>query len=155
MPTGTALTATPAAHTKQIRVKEKHIQQAVKRDSRHCMIADAIKAQIPDAKYILVDVQSIRWSDLKKGERYQYFTPTQAQQAILKFDQGKPVEPFTFQLIRGIVHPVGWQAQHPSLTREKKQKQNRKYRKRKAAGLTGKRRTPTQEREYGMRKLEA
>jgi hypothetical protein len=83
--------------TMKITVTRDHIRAATRRDSHHCMIADAIRDRLKTT-FILVDLQSIRWSDLKKGKRYTYLTPARAQRAIIRFDRGEAVEPFAFTL---------------------------------------------------------
>jgi hypothetical protein len=56
---------------------------------------------MPDASFVSVDLQTIRWTDKKKGRRYIYLTPRVAQVALVKFDQGMHTEPFGFQLRNG------------------------------------------------------
>jgi hypothetical protein len=128
-----------------LNVKKQHIDESTKKDSKHCMIADAIRSRFEQAKYIKVDTQSIRFTDLKTGKRYQFFTPTKAQAAILAFDRGDAVKPFHFQLVDGTQRPMGWQATHPNCNRKGK-----KYRK---TGL--KRIVAKREREFGLRMLTA
>lgn len=82
------------------------IEPAVRGDSHHCMIADAIKARIPDAQFISVDLQSIRFTDPKTKIRYKYFTPLTGQQALVNFDQGKPIKPFVLTLKDGVQESV-------------------------------------------------
>jgi hypothetical protein len=73
------------------------LERATKRDSQHCMIAEAIKRKDP-RRYtqVYVDLQTIRWSDKKTGKRYTALTPTVAAQLLVDFDQGKPLEPVAF-----------------------------------------------------------
>jgi hypothetical protein len=54
------------------------------------MVADAVKRAFPNAIRIRVDLQTIRWTDPVKQERYIYLTPAQAQQYIIAFDAGDP-----------------------------------------------------------------
>lgn len=77
------------------------VEHAKQRDSSHCMIADAIREKT-GAKYVLVDVQSIRLSNMRTRKRYTFLTPPIAQQAIIAFDQGKPIKPFSFSLRRAV-----------------------------------------------------
>lgn len=131
----------------QIRIKvgKIHITTAKERDSHRCMIVDAIKEAVPEARYIMVDLQSIRFSVL--GHRYTYFTPSMAQLGLLRFDRGdKSITPFNFSLRKGIMRKVGWQANHPNISRKGK-----KYK------MSGKKRAVrvTKEREFGIRKLTA
>lgn len=97
----------------RIHVEDHHIEHAQRKNSHHCMIADAIKDALPEAKYISVDLQSIRFSFLDKspvsrGTRYTYFTPTIAQHALLKFDQGIKVREFEFTARTGIMRNIPW-----------------------------------------------
>jgi hypothetical protein len=78
----------------EVEITAEVIEAATRADSSHCMIADAIKAQVPGAERIAVDLQSIRYTDRKRGVRYLYLTPARAQVALLRFDQGETVEPF-------------------------------------------------------------
>lgn len=81
-----------------ITVREQVIGESVARNSGHCMVAEAIREHFPKAKFIAVDIQTIRFSDMEKKERYTYLTPRGAQHAIIKFDQGIKPEPFEFRL---------------------------------------------------------
>lgn len=81
-----------------IQVTQDVIDTAQRRDSSHCMIADAIQATVPDARYISVDLATIRFTDLAAGKRYVYLTPRPAQAALLAFDQGEKSEPFNFRI---------------------------------------------------------
>ena len=98
---------TPRCPRIQIEVTEKEIQEALPRDSGHCMIADAVRVACPTAKSISVDLQTIRWTDLAKRLRYTYLTPRVAQVALVKFDQGIAPEPFVFRLKQGQVTTAG------------------------------------------------
>jgi hypothetical protein len=82
----------------QIVVSADLIDRACRADSSHCMIADAIKAQIPDAQHVSVDLQTIRYTRPATGRRYLVLTPAKAQLAIIEFDQGRPVAPFSLNL---------------------------------------------------------
>jgi hypothetical protein len=62
------------------------------------MIAEAIKEQLPDVRSVSVDIQTIRFTDPKKGIRYIYPTPRLAGMALINFDQGVKPEPFTVKL---------------------------------------------------------
>jgi hypothetical protein len=82
----------------KITVTKANITNGRAKDSHTCMIADAIKAACPNATYVRVDLQTIRFSNPAKGKRFLYLTPPLAQQNLLKFDLGKPVKPFSFSL---------------------------------------------------------
>lgn len=84
---------------KKIAVKKHHIENAIERSSQHCMIADAIQEQIPEARYILVDLQSIRFTLKDKKKRYTFLTPPEAQERIIRFDRGdRSLKGFFFSL---------------------------------------------------------
>ena len=74
------------------------IALASKASSAHCMIADGIKASMPDARSVSVDLQTIRYSDPKAGKRYIMLTPMKCQEKLLLFDQGQEVQPWSFRL---------------------------------------------------------
>ena len=123
----------------KIRIKKTHINNAIPRNSHRCMIADAIQQEIPDAKFICVDTQSIRFTNMRTGKRNIYLTPPSAQKALIQFDSGSPVKPFSFTMSRG----------YSRLMRVKAGKVNRsKHYKR-----TGTRYMPKIVREFGLRSL--
>jgi hypothetical protein len=62
------------------------------------MIAEAVKASLPDVKTVSVDLATIRFTDKKTGSRYTYMTPRAAQQALVQFDNGEKPEPFRIRL---------------------------------------------------------
>jgi hypothetical protein len=45
------------------------------------------------------DLQTMRFTDAIKGERYVFPTPADVQEKMQQFDQGVEIEPFTFVLI--------------------------------------------------------
>jgi len=104
----------------KITVTNKHITTACQRNSHHCMIADAIADGIDGAKFILVDLQSIRWTDLEEGVRYTYLTPPRAQDAIILFDRGKKCQPFTFNLNSPRTRKMGSGGTEPKGARDKR-----------------------------------
>lgn len=81
-----------------IEVTQRHIDNALARSSTGCMIAEAIKDAIPDARHVAVDIQCIRLS--RRGCRYIFLTPHIAQDAIVAFDQGRrdQLRPLTLRL---------------------------------------------------------
>jgi len=84
--------------TIRLAVTEDLVQAALPADSGHCMIADAVKAAVPNAKAVSVDLATIRWTDPRMGRRYIYFTPPSVQRALLLFDNAVLPKPFTFVL---------------------------------------------------------
>lgn len=73
------------------------IAEATRENSAHCMIADALKRAIPHAQAVTVDLATIRYTDKKRRERFIYFTPPKAQEALLAYDAGEVPEPFIVQ----------------------------------------------------------
>jgi hypothetical protein len=90
-----------------IPVTREVIERAERRDSSHCMIAEAIREAVPGATAIAVDLQSIRWSDPVLRLRYVYMTPPVCQVALVSFDQGLHTNPFSFTLARAQILPMG------------------------------------------------
>jgi hypothetical protein len=64
------------------------LADAQRRDSSHCMWAEAVKAAVPHAEHVAVDLQTIRFTDPSRGLRYSYLTPRKAQVSLIRFDQG-------------------------------------------------------------------
>lgn len=87
-----------------VHVTEEIINTAKRRDSSHCMISEAVQQAVPEAKSVSTDLQSVRWTDRKKGLRYTYLTPREAQVALLQFDQGdENIKPFSVTLRGALV----------------------------------------------------
>jgi hypothetical protein len=83
----------------EISVLEKHFTEALAKNSSHCAIAFAIRDAVPSARRISVDLQTIRWTDTKKGVRFVFLTPSLAQtEVIIPFDQGEECKPVTFRM---------------------------------------------------------
>ena len=85
----------------KIEVTAENIACAIPANSSHCMIADAVKSSLGKKmrlSKVLVDLQTIRFTDLKTKRRYICFTPRVGQRAIALFDQGIKPEPFSFKL---------------------------------------------------------
>lgn len=93
----------PRARELNVRVDTETIEDAIPRDSSHCMIAEAVRTAFPAAKNISVDLQTIRFSDPERGLRYTYLTPRVAQLALINFDMGIKPDPFFFRLRSGMV----------------------------------------------------
>jgi hypothetical protein len=98
---------TPRAPRLVVEVTADIIRDSVNRSSSHCMIAEAVRAAYPDASKVAIDIQTIRFSDNKKGFRYVYLTPRVAQAAIIHFDQGDLPQPYHFRLSGGQVTVAG------------------------------------------------
>jgi hypothetical protein len=82
----------------KVNITEDLIARATQRDSRHCMIAEAIKAEHPHFRNITVDLATIRWTNPRTQKRYICLTPNEGRNALVKFDQGAPVEPFSMSV---------------------------------------------------------
>lgn len=85
---------------KRIRITAEHIANAKRRDSHQCMIADAIHDA--GGQFVSVDIQTITFTDRKADRRLTFLTPPSGQEAIVKWDSGKPVAPFNLVLSRPI-----------------------------------------------------
>jgi hypothetical protein len=83
---------------KKVKVTAELIERATQRDSRHCMIAEAIKVADPKLSNISVDLQTIRYTNPRTNKRYTCLTPPAAGHALVEFDQGRPVDPFAITL---------------------------------------------------------
>jgi hypothetical protein len=75
------------------------IAKAVRNDSGHCVASDAANASIPGAR-CETDLQSMTLTLRDHGIRVAYLTPPIVQQALIDFDDGKPMRPFRFALRR-------------------------------------------------------
>jgi hypothetical protein len=63
-----------------------------------CAIAAAIMTQIPSARHIKVDQETISWLDVDRRERLIFRTPLSARQFIEAWDEGREVAGFAFSL---------------------------------------------------------
>jgi hypothetical protein len=97
----------------EISVEQKHLDEALRANSSHCAIAMAIKDAVPDARHISVDLQTIRWTNPKKGVRYCFLTPAVAQHGvIIPFDSGLECKPVTFRMKPAFVCKSGAKRRH-------------------------------------------
>jgi hypothetical protein len=94
-------------------VTQHHIDEAIPRDSGHCMIAESVRDAFPGAARVSVDIQTIRFTDRAKGLRYIYLTPRSAQQALVNWDDGIKPEPWTMRLRGGMVVRAGSNSTRP------------------------------------------
>lgn len=78
----------PSARDVKLTISHDLIQQSMQRNSGHCMIAEAVKMAVPDARHVSVDIATIRFSDPARNVRFTYLTPRKAQEALVAFDQG-------------------------------------------------------------------
>jgi hypothetical protein len=100
---------TPAIPTRPVvNVSQNQIDEAVRADSSHCMIADALRTSYPSALYISVDTRTIRATDPINGMRMTWLTPIACARNIVRWDQGINPEPFRVQLSSPIqMRPAG------------------------------------------------
>lgn len=136
-------------------VTKAHIENGVEKDSHHCMIADAVKAACPTATFIMVDLQTVRFTDSEKKKRFIYLTPPIAQQNLLRFDLGKGVAPFAFSLTAPAKVRAMRSANAATPKRRRQLKAaDKRYRAKKYAYLAANRaRNHQKEREFGLRKF--
>jgi hypothetical protein len=79
-------------------ITEEIINAAIQRDSSHCVIADALRAAVPNAQRVSVDIQTIRFTDPMSERRYIYLTPALCQMILVDFDQGRKPAPMAIRL---------------------------------------------------------
>jgi hypothetical protein len=89
-----------------ISVSRETIERATQRDSRHCMIAEAIKEAHPSWEAITVDLATARWTNPRTKKRYICLTPNEGRNAIIAFDGGLPVEPFDLSFRAVQITPI-------------------------------------------------
>lgn len=87
------------------------ITSCERRNSSHCLVAEAISKHYEElgnpVTYVSVDLQTVRFTDPSTRLRYTYLTPRSVQMALIKFDQGHHTEPFSFLLKSGQVTEAG------------------------------------------------
>lgn len=90
----------------RVDVTQEQIDSATQRDSRRCMIAEAITAAHPKYTKVMVDLATIRWTNPRTKKRYVCLTPEAAGIALVAFDQGEEVKPFSMSLVAVQVTPT-------------------------------------------------
>jgi hypothetical protein len=93
----------PQAPVLDVKIRQEEIDNAIPRNSGHCMIAESIKRDVPWAARVAVDLQTIRLTSRERGLRFTYLTPRIAQLTLVHWDQGIKPEPFKIRLTRGHV----------------------------------------------------
>ena len=88
-----------------VRVTQRHINEAVKKNAHQCMLAEAIRDAYGDDRclYAHVDMTAMRFSDPERDRQFLYFHSHKTLTALLAFDQGRLVKPFEFDLRDGQV----------------------------------------------------
>jgi len=91
-----------------LNVTQDIIDKSTVKNSSHCVIAEAVKEAFSGARFVSVDLQTIRFTDPdpKRPYRYTYLTPRTAQVALVQFDQGHKIVPFNVQLRGGAIHHI-------------------------------------------------
>jgi hypothetical protein len=107
----------PAMRTLSLDISPDIVNNSIRGDFNHCMVADALQQKFPSASYINVDVTGIRFT--YNGLRYFFLPPPKVRNYISDFDAGKHIHPFKFvaaDLVRvvpggqgafGRTHPKG------------------------------------------------
>lgn len=89
-------------------VTDEDITNAIRRDSTHCAVAEAIKRHVPEAQGVDVTAQSIRFRIPEQEKRFIFLTPRVIQAYIMAFDAGEELKEFAFTLNHPIwVGPIG------------------------------------------------
>jgi hypothetical protein len=136
-----------------VRVSKTDISDSVPKNSERCMIASALHRSIPNARYVSVDVASVRYSDVQTGRRHIFLTPPNAQRALLQFDKGEKVEPFQFTLANGF--DVSMRTRRHDTRKEERTSEWAERKKANPAAYAVKRYMPSRERQHGIRGLKA
>src|SRR5262245_42658904 len=127
----------PRGRRPLVSVTDMDIETAMPKKSGHCMVADAVKRAFPEVTNVIVDMQTIRWSDKRKGLRYTYFTPARVMAILIAWDQGIKPKPFSFRL-RG-PHITTMRTELPKKSGKRKRKLVHKLGKRKRHASKAKR----------------
>ena len=95
------ITKSRLSPTLRIEISDEIIADSVRRNSSHCMIAEAMRRQLPEYyERPSVDLYTAAVTHAGRRLRYSYNLPRQAQLALIDFDQGRVPEPFVFELKR-------------------------------------------------------
>ena len=81
-------------------VTQAHIDTGVREDPLSCAVALCLKEQLPPDCGLDLDAvktDRVRFSDAD-GHDYEWFMPPEVERWIVKFDDGKEVQPFEFEL---------------------------------------------------------
>jgi hypothetical protein len=80
-----------------VEISQADIDTGVRAVSGHCVIAEALRRQ--GLTRVEVDLQTISFTNIKRGVRVTYLTPRVAQQHLIAFDLAESVlRPFRFRL---------------------------------------------------------
>lgn len=90
----------------QLEVTQEIIENATRRNSTACVLADALKIAIPGGVRPLVDLQTMSITVPAKGVRYHWLTPRSAQRLLINFDQGAALGEESVRLTQGWATPI-------------------------------------------------
>src|SRR5437879_3376311 len=93
-----AVPSSKSYNRRLIQVTQDDIDKSCRADAGACMNVRAIKRQISEAKNIHVDIATTRWTNKYTGDRYTFLTPGPAQKAIIPYDLGLKMPPYSFYL---------------------------------------------------------
>ena len=92
-----AATLPKAIRQLKVNVSQAEIDMAVPSNSKHCMISDALKRHYGRRiSNVVTDKEATAFTERKTGRRYKFALPPLARAALLQFDNGERVTPFTF-----------------------------------------------------------
>lgn len=89
-----------------IPITQERIDESIRRSSAHCMLSEAIRDKYPQLRNVLSDLATIRYTDPKRQLRFIHLTPRNAQLALIDFDAGAKIEPFTIVLEKQAVQVI-------------------------------------------------
>lgn len=147
--------------TVKVFIEQHHIDQSCRRDSTRCMISEAVvdsfnrrKRGPKECINVTTDLRKIRLSVPALGLRFEYDTPPRAYRALLAFDRGDHMEPFSFTLTGAVrAYKMGWHPTENTRRRhqERQKTQRKKYPRRKRT--TDNPVLPRHSRRYGLCQL--
>jgi hypothetical protein len=127
----------PRVASLMIRVNREHIDAGDCRNPQQCAIAAAIKDEIPHVSFVAVRTNRItivsRERDGGDGYKRYYAVPTKAAHAIVAFDRGEVVDPFSFKA--RLIETKKLRQTTPEQRRAYKEQQDRKRERLAEAGL--------------------
>jgi hypothetical protein len=85
-----------------VKVNQEEIENAMRANSKKCMIQQSIERDYPILENISVDRNLVRATDPERNVIYTFDIAALAKAAILKWDSGESIGPFSFTLR----HPV-------------------------------------------------
>ena len=145
----------------RVQVTEDDIMAGIRQSSVNCMVARALKRAHPEAERVMVDIQTIRFTDAD-GKRRLWLTPFPTQDLIVAFDAGEfsKLHPVVFQLQRKNAHRIHRQVPKTPADGAKRNTARRKGESQAGAktvrtpGLRPAKRSPaTTQRSYGRRAI--